>query len=436
MVAKAFDMAPMRPDEPGAGATILQTQLQKQDKRDTGITFLSTMDFDLATGGSVRLGPGEIFGEIGAMSGWPQSVTARTASECDLVQIRAPALRLMKRRSSALKQRLDKIYRERALAAQLKTTPLLQQCDDAFIRSLAQKVELVSCEPDEIITPEGEPVDALYLIRSGFVKLKQKFGEGEIVVSYLSKGMTLGEVELLVEGLKGWAYNATSVEYTELVKISREDFHATIQKFPGIERQLWEIAVFRIKEVGANKRDVSQGEFIQAALEKGLVQGNSILVIDMEVCTRCDDCVRACADTHGGRPRFVREGDKYENFLITKACYHCRDPVCLVGCPTGAIRRAAVGDVVEIVDSLCIGCKACANNCPYDAIVMHETGEVWPDDAIPEANRGRPRLLASKCDLCYKTNHGPACVNNCPHGCAFRIGSVEEFQHLVKTAHS
>jgi Fe-S-cluster-containing dehydrogenase component len=39
--------------------------------------------------------------------------------------------------------------------------------------------------------------------------------------------------------------------------------------------------------------------------------------------------------------------------------------------PTGAIRRASVGDVVEIIDNLCIGCKACANNCPYDAIVMN-----------------------------------------------------------------
>jgi Fe-S-cluster-containing dehydrogenase component len=170
---------------------------------------------------------------------------------------------------------------------------------------------------------------------------------------------------------------------------------------------------------------------MQTALEKGLVQGHSILVIDLNVCTRCDECVRGCADTHEGRPRFVREGDKHENLLITKACYHCHDPVCLVGCPTGAIRRASVGDVVEIVDDLCIGCQACANNCPYDAIVMHETGETWAENMIPELLRGKPRLLASKCDLCYKNNHGPACVHNCPHGCAIRIGSVEEFQRLV-----
>jgi len=221
------------------------------------------------------------------------------------------------------------------------------------------------------------------------------------------------------------------VEFTELVKISREDLRALLKKYSYVQKRLLESAVARIKETGFNRKHLGQAEFIQTSLEKGLMQGNSILMIDLDVCTRCDDCVRGCADTHEGRPRFVREVDKYENFLIAKSCYHCHDPVCLVGCPTGAIHRAQVGEVVEIVDDLCIGCQACANNCPYDAIVMHETGEVWPNNMLPEVLRGKERLLASKCDLCYKTNHGPACVNNCPHGCAVRVGSVTEFQQLL-----
>jgi len=411
--------------------TVLQTQLEKQNKNGAEIVFLSALDFNLPAGGVLELGPGEIFGEIGAMNGWPQSVTARAATDCVLVQIRTPALRRMKRKSPVLKQRLDKIYRDRSLLSQLRTTPLLRSCDDAFLEALGQKVELVSFEPNEIVAKEGEAVEAIYLVRSGFVKLSQKMGEGDFVVSYLSKGLTLGEAELLVEGVQGWNCTATSVEFTDLVKIAREDFLALTKKYSSLGKQLWETAVARIKQVGSSKKNISKSQFIQTALETGLAQGNSILVIDLNVCTRCDECVRGCANTHGGRPRFVREGDKFENLLITKACYHCHDPVCLVGCPTGAIRRARVGDVVEIVDNLCIGCQACANNCPYDAIVMHETGEVWAENMIPELLRGKPRLLASKCDLCYKTNHGPACVSNCPHGCAVRIGSVEEFQRLA-----
>ncbi|MDZ7268643.1 MAG: cyclic nucleotide-binding domain-containing protein [candidate division KSB1 bacterium] len=399
-------------------------------KSGKGIVFLSSADFNLPAGSGMTLGPGELFGEIGAVNGWPQSVTARTATECVLAQIRVPALRRMKRKSRSLKERLDKIYRERSLLAQLQTTPLLQACEESFLNALASRVELVSCEPGEVVARAGEKAGALYLVRSGFLKLSQPMGEGEVAVSYLAKGMTLGEVELLVPDFGQWLCTATSVEFTELIQISRDDLQALLRKYPAVRRRLWESAVARIKETGYNRRHVGQSEFIHTALDKGLVQGSSMLVIDLVACTRCDDCVRGCAETHGGRPRFVREGDKYENFLIAKSCYHCHDPVCLIGCPTGAIHRARVGEVVTITDDLCIGCRACANNCPYDAIIMHETGEVWPANMLPEMLRGQPRLLASKCDLCYQSKHGPACVINCPHGCAHRVGSVAEFQQL------
>jgi Fe-S-cluster-containing dehydrogenase component len=184
--------------------------------------------------------------------------------------------------------------------------------------------------------------------------------------------------------------------------------------------------------MGFTRQHPHRSDLIDFALAKGLVQGNSILVIDLEVCTRCDDCVRGCASTHGGVPRFVREGEKYSSFLITRACYHCADPVCLIGCPTGAIRRANVGDVVEIDPSICIGCGTCAQNCPYDAIVMHDLNELWPSNALPERLRGEPRSVATKCDLCYTSPAGPACVSSCPHGCAHRVGTLDEFDALLR----
>ncbi len=417
--------------------TVFFGQIERQKhKADAGITYLSTMDFDLPLGKTVTLGPGEIFGEIGALNGWPQSVTARAATPCTLVQIRIPALRAMKQRSSAFNDRIDALYRRRALSTQLQSTPLFAGADASFIEALTEKVALVSCAPEEVVAREGEPTDALYLVRSGFLKLSQQTGGGEMVVSYLSKGMTLGEVELLIEDLEGWQSTATSVGFTELVKIERSDLLAIAQRYPAIKRRLWRAAVARIRETGHTRLNLDEAELIEFSLAKGLVQGNSILVIDLDVCTRCDDCVRGCEGSHGGRPRFVREGEKYGNFLVARSCYHCEDPVCLIGCPTGAIRRANVGDVVAIDDNLCIGCSNCANKCPYDAIVMHETGTTWPDTALPEWLRGRARKVASKCDLCHTSEAGPACVNSCPHSCAFRVSSVEEFQELLAVDHA
>ena len=408
--------------------------LQARGKRTSAneITFLATMDFDLPRGAATELGPGELFGEIGAMSGWPQSVTARTASDCQLLQIRVPALRLMKRKSKALKRRLDDVYRQRALFTQLKSTPLFRHSNDFFLEGLKQVVELESLEPDEVLVHEGEAADAVYLVRSGFLKLAQRLGEGDLAVSYLSKGETLGEVEALIDGLERFEVTATSVEYAELVKIPLPAFRSLLKDAPEVQQQVWQSAAARIKETGFSRRNIGHSEFTQVALESGLVQGNSILAIDLARCTRCDDCVRACAATHDGRPRFVREGDKVDQLLIAKSCYHCRDPVCLVGCPTGAIHRAGVGAVVDVEDEICIGCSTCANNCPYDAIQMHDTGEIWPGDMVPTGLRGQKRRVASKCDLCHDTGHGPACVSNCPQGCAFRVGSLDEIQELMR----
>ncbi len=408
----------------------IEAQKEHQAKDATKMTMLASMDFDLSKGEERTLGSGEIFGEIGALNGWPQSVTARTASDCTLVQIRLPALQQLKRKSKDFKAWTDRLYRERSLWQQLKTTPLFAGADDAFLSDLTQKVELVSCSPGEVVAQEGEATDALYLVRSGFLKVSQRLADEDVAMTYLSKGMTFGEAELLMDGLDAWQFTLTSVGYTELVRVERSDFARLVQRHPAVERHLWEAAVARIKETGATRQRPEKTDLIEFSLEKGLVQGNSILVMDLDVCTRCDDCVRGCASTHGGRPRFVREGDRYDNFLIARSCYHCEDPVCLIGCPTGAIRRANVGEVVEVDDSLCIGCSNCANKCPYDAIVMHETGETWPDTALPEWLRGKDRKVASKCDLCHTSDEGPACVTSCPHSCAFRISTLDEFQQL------
>jgi Fe-S-cluster-containing dehydrogenase component/CRP-like cAMP-binding protein len=419
-----------------AAPTVAATSIGRKRPGPKEIVFLTAAAFDLPRGDTRVLGPGELFGEIGATSGWPQSITARTRTECELLQIRLPALLLLKG-SKEFKERVDRVYRERSLSAQLRTTPLLSGLPDATIEELRQKVELVSCTPGEPIVTEGDPVDAIYLVRSGFVKLAQTFQRGVLTVSYLSKGMVLGDVELVAGEVRTWSSSASSVEYSELVKIPYDLARSIADRHPDLMQGLWRTGVQRVQEIAATRRDLGGAEFIDVALQDGLVQGNSILVIDLDVCTRCDDCVRACAATHGGRPRFVREGSKYANLLIAKSCYHCRDPVCLVGCPTGAIHRAGALDVVEIDEEICIGCNTCAANCPYDQIVMLDTGSQWKlEDMGPKHLIGEQRLVASKCDLCSGTGHGPACVSNCPQACAYRVGSIAEFERVLRRPES
>ena len=326
------------------GETVHLRQSRRQDRPAGEMTFLSAMDFDLGRESDVvTLGPGEFFGEIGALNGWPQSVTVKALTRCVVVQIRVPALRLLKRQSSAFRKKIDAVYRERALLPQLRACRVFRGCPEPVLAALAERGDLVSCTPGEIVIEEGAPVDHLYLVRSGFLRLSRRMGEGRATVTYVSKGTSVGEIELLVDGVDRARFRVASVGYGELVRIARSDLLEAFRAAPASEQELWRQAVARIKETGAQLADPGSSEFLEFALDKGLVEGNSVLVMNLDACTRCDDCVRACADTHGGRPRFVREGNRYDNLLIARACYHCQDPVCLIGCPTGAIRRANVG---------------------------------------------------------------------------------------------
>ena len=121
------------------------------------------------------------------------------------------------------------------------------------------------------------------------------------------------------------------------------------------------------------------------------MNAQSLLVLDLEKCTRCDECTKACADTHEGVTRLIREGLRFDKFLVASSCRSCLDPYCMVGCPVGSIRRRDTREI--IIEDWCIGCGKCAENCPYGNINMHPfpTGETAPDPDNPAADaRRRP----------------------------------------------
>jgi Fe-S-cluster-containing hydrogenase component 2 len=155
------------------------------------------------------------------------------------------------------------------------------------------------------------------------------------------------------------------------------------------------------------------------------MDAQNLLVLDLEKCTRCDDCVRACASAHDGVTRLLRQGVRFDNYLIATSCRQCRDPLCLVGCPVGSIRRQ---DSREIqIEDWCIGCGLCAKRCPFDNINMHE---FTVDRNDPETGEVRKVTTnkATVCDLCVE-HQDPACVYSCPHDAAHRVDPRKFFAH-------
>jgi Fe-S-cluster-containing dehydrogenase component len=159
---------------------------------------------------------------------------------------------------------------------------------------------------------------------------------------------------------------------------------------------------------------------LEFMIEHRFTNGAATMVIDLDRCTRCDDCVRACAAAHDNNPRFLRHGPAFGHYMLANACLHCQNPVCMIECPTGAIHRDLTEGMVVINDATCIGCGACARNCPYESIRMVEIRDPQ-GQPIVDAESNVPVAKATKCDLCVDQRGGPACQRACPHDALKRL---------------
>ena len=131
-------------------------------------------------------------------------------------------------------------------------------------------------------------------------------------------------------------------------------------------------------------------------------------VIDNRKCIGCHACSTACKSENDVALGVYRTWVKYtevglfpdvtRQFQVTR-CNHCEKPPCVDICPVTAMYKRDDG-IVEFDGDACIGCKACMQACPYDAIHI-------------DPNTG----TAAKCHYCaHRVDRGlePACVVVCP----------------------
>ncbi len=175
------------------------------------------------------------------------------------------------------------------------------------------------------------------------------------------------------------------------------------------------------------------------------------MFVDTSICTGCKACQVACKEwnaleaepSHFARVAGVPypvavnfTGNSYDNtgalsatdwrhvrfieqfsesrsegrwLFASDSCKHCGDAGCLNACPTRAIIRTDLGNVI-VQQDVCIGCKYCVAACPFGVIALSEkTGTVH------------------KCTLCNDRIHnglGTACAKACPTG-SIGFGDVE-----------
>jgi len=372
-----------------------------------------------------QLHAGELFGEMTCMSYYPRSATVRAATDVTALEMLRNVLDIMQR-NKTFREQLDRTYKQRALEDHLRSVPVLESLTPEFIEHLKERVELVRYLPGQVICAQGDPADSFYLVRLGFVKVSESRPGGDLVLAYLARGSYFGEMAFL--GNTTRTATCTALDHVEVVRIPGDEFRLMLEQFPDVRRKLEEIAA---EHIAANRQRLTQIESVPVDqfLNQGLMEAQSLLVLDLDRCTRCDQCVRACADAHDGVSRLIREGLRFDKYLVATSCRSCRDPLCMVGCPVGSIRRRNTMEI--IIEDWCIGCGQCANNCPYGNINMHPFPVEIADPDRPGRMIAATRLKATGCDLCVQ-HEEPSCVYACPHDAAHRVNPPIFFANMLK----
>jgi cGMP-dependent protein kinase 2 len=404
------------------------------------------------TSRTVPIATGSIFGEVGLISGRRRGATIRAAEPTIVIELsRNAALKLLATAPAAARA-VARISIERQLL-QIFGTGLTA----ADIAELVDAAEVETKRAGEIVLREGDLGKDVYFVRRGSMIVEKQIGGKPVFLSYLPAGAYVGEMALLGDAPRSATVKAAI--RSEVVRLPGDAFQRLLDRKPGLRTKLRADMAKRV-EVNAfveSRKESFSGavdmysETAQFLIDNGIGEATDVLLIDEKLCVGCDNCEKACADSHEGLSRLNREaGKSYARLHVPTSCRHCEHPHCMADCPPNAIHRGADGEVF-IDAQTCIGCGNCQRNCPYDVIRMDspppkkpallswmlfgagpgpgEPSKTWRKKHVP-AGVDQPKK-AIKCDMCAGISGGPACVRACPTGAAIRV-SPESFLSIAK----
>jgi Fe-S-cluster-containing hydrogenase component 2/CRP-like cAMP-binding protein/thioredoxin reductase len=386
----------------------------------------------IGKGQEVPLGKGQFFGEMSLISGRRRNATVLAGPNCVLIETPRRSMNRLINSVEAVKREIDLVFIARAIQRRFAAEATSEQ-----IAEVVETATLQRFRAGDVVFSEGEIGDCLHLVRVGSLTISRNIGGREVVLSYVAAGNYVGEMALLGDSRRSATVRAAIA--TETIRLDGKAFKNLMNRNPVLRLKLQAEHRQRSAANLAMQTAPTGGDIISFLIAQGAGEATDILLIDESLCVRCDNCEKACAETHGGTSRLDREaGPSFATVHVPTSCRHCEHPHCMKDCPPDAIHRAPNGEVY-IADN-CIGCGNCERNCPYGVIHMASKPPAkpgllsWlllgagpgPGEAPKAKGKTDDAKKAVKCDMCKDLPGGPACVRSCPTGAAIRI-SPEEF---------
>ncbi|MEM9234699.1 MAG: cyclic nucleotide-binding domain-containing protein, partial [Pseudomonadota bacterium] len=186
----------------------------------------------------VELGEGQIFGEIGLVSGRPRSATIRAGKNSVMIEVpRSAALKLMDT-VPAVRRTVDTIATERQIR-QIFGNGLPVK----WIEKLIAHAEYINVPANQKIIEEGADDLDVYIIRYGSVVVEKNIAGKDVFLSYVPAGAYVGEMALFEDRLRT-ASVRTAIK-SQLIKLPGEVFEELLGAEPELRERIRETVVER-----------------------------------------------------------------------------------------------------------------------------------------------------------------------------------------------
>ena len=89
------------------------------------------------------------------------------------------------------------------------------------------------------------------------------------------------------------------------------------------------------------------------------------LLIDLDICSKCDDCGMLCSYIQHPQNNGITSLREFAHFAVV--CRRCEDAPCVASCPWEALEMQEY-DMLKRYMMRCTSCKSCSRACPFGVI--------------------------------------------------------------------
>jgi signal transduction histidine kinase len=139
------------------------------------------------------------------------------------------------------------------IVARLRETPLFAGVDEAPLRDLVARGEIVDLEPGAVLIRQGDVADALFVVLDGELEVTRQSGESRLPVAVVGPGALQGEIAALEGGRR--VATVAALRESEVLRIPVDALRDLLATGPDVAIAVIRTAVARLRAMESTLRE-------------------------------------------------------------------------------------------------------------------------------------------------------------------------------------